>query len=118
MTADAIRDSAAFFDIPGQAVIGTTLDGTIVYWNAGAELLYGWPAGEVLGRDVLDVTPSDLSAAQGEGIMTALQNGHTWTGEFNARTRSGRSVMVHVRDVPVRNWNGDLIGIIGISKAA
>ena len=117
MTSDAIREAAAVFDIPGQAVIGTALDGTIVYWNAGAEQLYAWPAAEVIGRNVLDVTPSDMSAAQGEGIMTALQKGHTWTGEFSARTRSGRSIMVHVRDVPVRSSNGDLIGIIGISKA-
>ena len=118
MTADAIREGATFFDIPGQAVIGTTLDGRIVYWNAGAETLYGWPAPEVLGRDILAVTPSDLSAAQGQAIMSALQKGHTWTGEFSARTRSGRSVTVHVRDVPVRDSHGDLIGIIGISKRA
>jgi PAS domain S-box-containing protein len=117
MTSNAIREAAAVFDIAGQAVIGTMLDGTIVYWNPGAEALYGWPAAEVVGRNVLDVTPSDLSAAQGEGIMRELQKGHTWTGEFSARTRSGRSVMVHVRDVPVRDSSGELIGIIGISKA-
>jgi PAS domain S-box-containing protein len=118
MTSNAIREAAAVFDIPGQAVIGTSLDGTIVYWNAGAEILYGWPAADVKGRNILDVTPSDLSAAQGEGIMGALQKGHTWSGEFSARTRNGQTIMVHVRDVPVRNSNGDLIGIIGISKAA
>jgi PAS domain S-box-containing protein len=117
MTANAIREAAEIFDIPGQAVIGTSLEGKIVYWNAGAEQLYGWSAAEVIGRNVLDVTPSDMSAAQSEGIMTALQQGRTWTGEFNARTREGGSVVVHVRDVPVRDSNGDLIGIIGISKA-
>lgn len=117
MTSNAIREAAEVFDIPGQAVIGTMLDGTIVYWNLGAEVLYGWPAADVVGRNILDVTPSDMSAAQGEGIMKALQKGHTWTGEFSARTRSGRSVMVHVRDVPVRDSNGELSGIIGISKA-
>jgi PAS domain S-box-containing protein len=117
MTNNAIREAAEVFDIPGQAVIGTMLDGTIVYWNLGAEVLYGWPSADVIGRNILDVTPSDMSVAEGEGIMKALQKGHTWTGEFGARTRSGRSVTVHVRDVPVRDSSGELIGIIGISKA-
>ena len=111
-----IRMAAVIFDIPSQAVIGTMLDGTIVYWGSGAEMLYGWAAEEVMGRDILGVTPSDLSAAQGASIMKQLQNGHTWTGEFSVRGRNGESFTVHVRDIPVRDENDDLIGMIGVSR--
>lgn len=113
---EAVRKAAADFDIPGQAVIGTALDGRIVYWNRGAVDLYGWPEAEVIGRNVLEVTPSTVSAEQGRRILEQLQNGRTWSGEFGVQTRAGELFTVHVRDVPVRDSNGDLVGIIGISR--
>lgn len=113
---DAVRDAAADFDIPGQAVIGTALDGSIVYWNRGAAELYGWTEADVLGRNVLDITPSTVSAEQGQRILEQLQNGRTWSGEFGVQTRAGESFTAYVRDVPVRNSNGKLIGIVGISR--
>lgn len=113
---DAVRNAAADFDIPGQAVIGTALDGSIVYWNRGASELYGWPEADVIGRNVLEITPSTMSVEQGKRILELLQNGHTWSGEFVVQTRAGESFAVHVRDVPVRSSNGELVGIVGISR--
>src|SRR4051794_20032452 len=37
-----------------QAVIGT-IDGRIVHWSRGAELLYGWRVGEAIGRSPRDL---------------------------------------------------------------
>ena len=115
--ADEICENAQMLDIPGQAVIGTTLEGKIVYWSASAENLYGWSRSEVLGRDVLDVTPSLLSVEMAGRIMKELAAGRTWTGEFRVRHRDGRDLVAHVQDVPVRDRNGNLIGIVGISAA-
>lgn len=113
---DVINDAAADFDIPGQAVIATALDGSIVYWNRGAAELYGWPKAEVMGRNVLEVTPSTVSVELGQRILEELQSGRTWTGRFAVQNRSGESFEVHVRDVPVRSSSGELISIIGISR--
>ena len=113
---EAVREAAADFDIPGQAVIGTAPDGSIVYWNRGATELYGWSESEVLGRNVVEVTPSAVSAEQGQQILEQLQAGRAWSGEFSVKTRAGESFAVHVRDVPVRSAGGELIGIIGISR--
>src|SRR5258708_357115 len=40
------------------AIIGKTLNGRIVSWNAGAERLYGYTAREALGRSVQILIPS------------------------------------------------------------
>src|SRR5688500_13208958 len=113
--ADAIRAEAELFDIPGQAVIGTMPDGKIDYWNDSATHLYGWSRSEVLGREVVTVTPADMSREAAAAIMRELAAGRTWTGDFRVRHRNGEELYAHVRDVPVRDDSGALIGIVGIS---
>ncbi|WP_433363646.1 histidine kinase dimerization/phospho-acceptor domain-containing protein [Actinoplanes sp. CA-142083] len=34
----------------GEAIVGETLDGTVVLWNRAAEQLYGYPAAEMIGQ--------------------------------------------------------------------
>ena len=68
--APAARDSlssaylAQLLDAVEQAVIATNPRGEIVFWNRCAERLYGWRADEVLGRDVVEVVPSEMSREQ------------------------------------------------------
>ena len=115
---EAIRTHAALFDIPTQAVVATTLDGRIVYWSDTAARMYGWSSEEVLGRDILEVTPSETTREQAAEIMSRLREGQIWSGEFHVRTRAGEGFCAHVRDVPVRDDRGELIGIVGISHGA
>src|SRR5690606_13829290 len=49
------RFQASLLDLLGQAVIATTPEGKITYWNRVAETLYGWPQQEVIGRHLADV---------------------------------------------------------------
>jgi PAS domain S-box-containing protein len=98
----------------GQAVIVTDAEGTIVHWSDSAARLYGWSADEVLGRDVLEVTPSDVSRARGAEIMRSLAAGEVWSGEFAVRGRDGRPFTVSVTDVPLLSNDGAL-RIVGVS---
>ncbi|MES3021442.1 MAG: EAL domain-containing protein [Pseudomonadota bacterium] len=98
-----------------QAVIATDMAGMIVFWNPYAERLYGWSAAEVMGRNIIDITPADSTLAQAGQIMARLKRGESWSGEFEVRHRSGRLVPIRVTDSPLRNERNELIGIIGIS---
>ncbi|MBK6429260.1 PAS domain S-box protein [Candidatus Amarolinea dominans] len=100
----------------GQAVIATDLHGAITYWNRAAEQLYGWESAEVLGRNILDITPTEQSVEQAQEIMSSLRVGQTWSGEFSVRHRSGRSFPALVTDTPILDDDGQLIGIIGVSS--
>src|SRR5208283_4164672 len=45
-----IREQAELLDTANDAIYVTALDGTILYWNQGAERLFGWTSAEALSR--------------------------------------------------------------------
>ena len=112
---DAIRFQAHLLDTVNQAVIATDLAGTITYWNRFAEEQYGWSAAEVLGRNVVEVTPSSSSHEQAVEIMSSLAAGRSWTGEFPVRRRDGTTFPAMVTDTPVYDEAGVMIGVVGVS---
>ena len=110
----AVAFQTRLLDSVQQAVVVTDLDGTISYWNRFAETLYGWTSDEVIGRNIIDITPSEITLEQAEAIMTQLATGASWTGEFLVCRRDGASFWAEVSDTPVFE-DGILVGIIGTS---
>src|SRR5215212_6066814 len=102
-------------DAVGQAVIVTDLQGAITYWNRFAEELYGWSEPEVLGRSIVDVTPSEGFRERADEIMAELKEGKSWSGEFLVRRKNGTSFPAMVTNTPVYDEAGRLVGVIGVS---
>lgn len=48
--------------------------------------------------------------------MEHLTKGNTWSGEFETKHKDGRRFLVKVSDYPVRDQNGKLTAIIGVSR--
>lgn len=112
---EEIRFQAHLLNAVDQAVIATDLDGTVTFWNSFAEKLYGWPAAEALGANVLDLTPSPAMREQAAEILLRLQAGNSWAGEFEVQRRDGTFFPAQVNDSPILNDKGQLIGIVGVS---
>ncbi|MDP9349298.1 MAG: ATP-binding protein [Gemmatimonadota bacterium] len=107
---------ARLLDALGQAVVATDPAGVVVYWNPAAERLYGWPAAEVLGRSVLEITPAEGLRNDAAEIMERLRAGESWEGEFTVRRRDGAVLTAWVVDTPVFDDAGELVGIVGLSS--
>ncbi len=75
------------------AIVVWERDLGIVFWNRGAEKLYGWSAEEALGR-----VTHELFRTEGHppDFEDQLAGGH-WTGELTHSTRDGRRVVVESR---------------------
>ncbi|MEK6975746.1 MAG: PAS domain-containing protein [Candidatus Thermoplasmatota archaeon] len=113
---ERLRLKARLLASVGQAVIATDTSGIITYWGAGAVALYGWTAEEVLGRPIVEVTPSQTSRAQAEEIMTRLAAGKSWSGECVVSRKDGSSFTALVNDNPLLDDGGHLVGVIGVSQ--
>lgn len=65
----------------------------IVYWNKGAERLYGWTASEAIGRASHELLQTTFALPLEEVTSRMEREGH-WEGELVHRTRSGHRVSV------------------------
>ena len=97
------------------AVIATDADGVVTTWNARAEKLYGWTREEALGRHVSELTVPEDDQKTAEQIMAALQRGESWQGAFRLRRKDGSRFTAFVKDSPILDESGRLIGLVGVS---
>lgn len=100
----------------GEAAMATDLDGTVIYMNDAAEAMYGWPAEEALGRNIMEVTVPEISRRQATDIFARMCQGETWRGEFIVHRRDGTTFPVSVTNTPLRDKHGVVTGIVGLSK--
>ena len=98
--------------LPG-AVIAVDLQGRVVHWSAGAEELYGWSAEEAAGRSVRELI--SLIPERADEVATAVHAGRSWAGEFRTVRKDGTVLLVYVRNAPVRDRSGDVVGVVGVS---
>ncbi len=108
-----IREQASLLDQARDAILVRELDHRITYWNKSAERLYGWTAGEVLGRSVdtlLYRDSEDFRAA----CRTVLATGE-WLGELQQFARDGREITVEGRWTLLRDAAGQPRNILAIN---
>jgi PAS domain S-box-containing protein len=111
---ERLREQAELLDRAQDAILVRDLDHRIVFWNAGAERVYGWPRAEVLGRSVRTVLYRD-PAPFDEATAAVLRDGE-WTGELEHRTRDGSLVSVEGRWSLVRDEEGRPVRILAINS--
>ncbi|WP_424138697.1 PAS domain S-box protein [Roseomonas chloroacetimidivorans] len=102
-TADALRDTLSTLDLG--AFMEGDLDGTIRYWSAGCERLFGWTADDAVGRGYHALLRTVFPVPLPE-IEAALARHGEWTGEVRHRIRSGQEVVVATRKALRRNAEG------------
>src|SRR5690242_13879364 len=57
------------------SVIVTNLQGIIIYWNEGASVVFGYTAGEMIGK-CISILSSTLDLAQNTNMCAAIVAGH------------------------------------------
>ncbi len=102
---EKIREQAALLDKAQDAIIVCDLDDRIIFWNHGAERVYGWNSDAALGRRVTDLFSEELSAPFEAASKSLLALGE-WQGELMEKTKSGRQVTVQSRWTLVRDDAG------------
>jgi two-component system cell cycle sensor histidine kinase/response regulator CckA len=89
---DQVRDAIHICD----------LEGRVIYWNRGAEQLYGWTSEEASGHPVSNlIVPADEQLGPESSRITS-QVGN-WSGELRHRAKNGRELLVAERRSLIRD---------------
>ncbi len=108
-----IREQAALLNIASDAIFVRDLEDHILFWNSGAERLYGWTAAETLGNKTTEFMCQPINSQIQAAIKTVLEVG-LWQGELQKSTKSGNEVIVSSRMTLVRDEAGQAKSILTV----
>lgn len=100
-----IQEQAALLDRANDAIMVRDMQDRILFWNHGAERLYGWTAEEAVGQDARSLLYRAPAAEPDDAGRTVLREG-TWAGELRQVTRDGRDLIVASHWTLVRGEQG------------
>ena len=114
---EGLNRLAAIVHSSHDAIIGWNVGGAVTSWNPGAERLYGYSAGEMIGRPISLLVPDERMAEEAELITQRLLSGQSIVlPDTERRGKDGGLVQVWVSSAPVRSASGEIIGASTIAR--
>lgn len=112
---EKIEEQAALLDVASDGILVTDLAGRILYWNRGAEALWGWSAQEALGRSPWDFLNAEVSPQYREAKEAVLREGK-WSGELPEITKEGKNIIVGSHWTLVKDGEGRAKSILSVNR--
>lgn len=113
---EARQRLASIVEYSHDAIISESLEGVITTWNRGAERVFGYKPEEMLGRSIMELAWPGYEDDMRE-LIRRIQNDETIDRyETVRRHKTGRRIVVSLTLSPVRDANGNLIGISKIAR--
>jgi len=110
-----LREQASLLNLTHDAIFVREMNGTIKYWNRGAEELYGWPAEQAVGR-VGHVLLKTIFPVSLEQIQEEVIGAGRWEGELVQTRKDGSQVVVSSRLSLQSDERNEPVGIIVINN--
>lgn len=98
------------------AIIGESLDGTIIIWNAAAERMLGYRADEVIGRNRSLIVPEDDRNNADNVHARIARRERIEPFGADLLTKDGRRVPVSLSVSPVKDESGEVVGTSLIAR--
>jgi two-component system cell cycle sensor histidine kinase/response regulator CckA len=107
---------AAIVESSDDAIIGKDLNGVITSWNGGAERLFGYAAGEIVGSSIMCLIPADRHEEEAH-ILGRIRSGQRVEHfETKRQTKDGRLLDVSISASPIRDASGVVVGVSKIAR--
>lgn len=97
-----LTEQAQLLDIASDAISVRDLSNRILYWNKGAEQLYGWTADEAIGADADELLHGANRRETADPFRSVTESG-SWSGELHYSCKDGREVIGETRWTLVRD---------------
>ena len=122
-TEDALRKTNIFLknildSSSSISIVSTDLEGIVMFWNKGAENIFGYTADEMVGRQKIDILYSDDETKKVTKELSAslLRDRKGKSCEIKESTKNGRELCIHLTLSPRFDEKGDIVGILGIGE--
>lgn len=107
---------AAIVESSDDAIVGKTLDGVILTWNASAERMFGYTRDEIVGQSITMLLPPERLGEE-VTIVATLRRGERIDHFETERVRKdGRRIQVSISVSPIRDTAGRIIGAAKIAR--
>jgi PAS domain S-box-containing protein len=107
---------AAIIDSSDDAIISKDLNGIVTSWNRGAERLFGYTAGEMIGQSITLLIPPDRIEEEPQ-ILARIRSGEPVDHfETVRRCKNGQLLDISLTISPIRDQRGVVIGASKIAR--
>ena len=120
---EALRETNAFLknildSSSAISILSTDLEGNVLFWNKGAENLFGYNAEEMVGRKKIDILyPDDETRRITRELSASLvKDKREVSCEIKEVTKDRRTICIHLTLSPRFNHQGNVVGILGIGE--
>jgi PAS domain S-box-containing protein len=112
---EQIRSQAALLDVTQDAIFVRDFSDRILYWNDGAQRLYGWTMAEARGKTSSELLSSGTSTTQLTHALEGVREHGQWNGELRQKTREGRELVIQSRWTVVNERKGAARAILVVN---
>jgi PAS domain S-box-containing protein len=93
------------------AILIRDLHDRIIFWNGGAERLFGWPREQAVGQVSHDLLQTQFPGSLDETTRGLLESG-LWEGELRHRAKNGSEIVTSSRWALRRDGEGHSAGVM------
>ena len=102
--------TAAVVEYSNDAIIGSTLEGTVTSWNPAAEKLYGYSAREIIGKSGSQLAPEGKTGEYFANLVSVKDGKAVEHLETMRVRKDGKVLPVSVTVAPIRDEEGKIVG--------
>ncbi|MEU4695040.1 PAS domain S-box protein [Actinoplanes sp. NPDC023714] len=98
------------------AIVTTDLDGVVLSWNPGAEMLYGHPASDMVGKSIDAIIPVERRGDEEQVRLLVRLGGRVDRYRSIRLTAKGEMIAVSTLISPLLDEHGTMIGTTTITR--
>ncbi|RUR75481.1 PAS domain S-box protein [Chlorogloeopsis fritschii PCC 9212] len=109
-----IQQQAALLDVTTDAILVQDSSDRVLFWNKGAERLYGLPAESVLGLNVNELLYGKVPPPLRD-IRQSIAKKGSWQGELHQVCNNGQKIIVASRWILISDFEGHSQSILVVN---
>ncbi|WP_052007308.1 CHASE domain-containing protein [Burkholderia paludis] len=103
---------AAIVESSADCIVGLTLDGIVTSWNSGAQAIFGYGAGEAIGRSLTAlIVPAELIDEEREWLSAIARGQRIPERHTRRRHKDGHLLDVSASISPILGVAGQVVGV-------